>query len=55
VQIGVKSPGCEKSTTHLPSKSERLIIPKVESALKSGAFSPIRGKLDKFSIIHGVV
>jgi hypothetical protein len=55
VHIGVKSSGCEKSTTHLPAKSDRLIVPKVESALKSGACSPMRGKQGTFSKMHGVV
>ncbi len=49
VHTGVKSPGCEKRTTHLPLRLESLIGPKVVLAVKSGAFIPILRQL--FSII----
>ena len=41
VQTGVKSAGCENSTPHLsPSHSWKLIVPSLDSAVKSGAVSP---------------
>jgi hypothetical protein len=46
VQTGVKSAGWEKKITQLPLKSSgKLMGPWVVSALKDGAFSPIRGSL----------
>src|ERR1700761_5582106 len=42
VQIGVKSFGCEKiAPQESPSHSWRLIVPSLDSAVKSGAVSPI--------------
>src|SRR5271165_3708418 len=47
VQTGVKSAGCEKSTTHLPLevKSVSFSVPCVLLASKSGATSLMRGIL----------
>src|ERR1700742_2023935 len=42
VQMGVKSFGCEKiAPQESPSHSWRLIVPSLDSAVKSGAVSPI--------------
>jgi hypothetical protein len=42
-QTGVKSAGCENSTTHPPLKSESFNMPCVDFASKSGAGSLMRG------------
>src|SRR4051812_11406146 len=52
-QTGVKSAGCEKSTTHLPLKSESLSIPFVDLASKSGAGSLMRGMPDAALALAG--
>src|SRR2546423_4774785 len=55
VQTGVKSAGCEKSTTHLPLKSESFNCPCVDLASKSGAVSLMRGKLLEVSCVAAVL
>ena len=43
VHTGVKSAGCENSTPQLsPSHSWKLIVPSLDSCVKSGAVSPSR-------------
>src|SRR2546421_13122707 len=55
VQTGVKSAGCEKSTTHLPLKSESFNCPCVDLASKSGAGSLMRGKVLEVSCVAAVL
>src|SRR5919206_4944649 len=55
VQTGVKSAGCEKSTTHLPFMSESFSWPCVDLASKSGAGSLMRGRLPAVSGVADVL
>ena len=51
VQTGVKSFGCENSTTQLlPIQSWKRILPSVVSASKSGAVSPIARAMENLRL-----